>query len=146
MKNFILSAALAAVVIVPAVSLAAQYHYVDTTGTVRTITADNATQAFALAVNIAPHSGVAVDTGVLDSGDSVNGSGSMNTTTVVVVPNMTHAPVPNLYHYIDITGTVRNVTASSPAEAFALAVNIAPHSGVVVDAGTLANGDSVLGN
>jgi len=130
--------ALVATLVLPAVSLAATYHYVDTSGTVRSVEATSATDAMNNAVNMAPHSGVALDQGVLDSGDKVTGGGTMST------GNST--PVANQYHYVDVTGTVRNITASSPAQALALAVNKDPHSGVIADAGVLESGDSVNGN
>ena len=105
--------ALIALMAVPAVSVAATYHYIDTTGTVRTVEADTAAEAFVEAENIASHSGVAIDMGVLDGGDSV----SMTST--------------DMYQYVSITGDVQFVSATSPQAALIIPGDIAPHSGVL---------------
>jgi hypothetical protein len=137
MKNSIVSIlALGAIAVLPLASMAATYHYVDTSGTVRTIEANNAADASASATNIDPHSGVSLDMGVLDSGDSVNGTGT-NTVTVTATGSG------NTYHYVDTSGIVRTVVAASAAAALAAAVNIAPNSGVVTDTGALETGVSV---
>ena len=137
MKNSLVSIlALGAIAALPFASMAATYHYVDTSGTIRTIEAANSTDAMAMAVNLAPHSGVALDMGVLESGDSMNGTGT-NTGTVATTGSA------NTYHYVDTSGIIRTVTAASAAAALAAAVNIAPHSGVVTDTGVLQTGVSV---
>lgn len=137
MKNSLVSVlALGAIAVVPLASMAATYHYVDTSGTVRTIEAANSTDAMAMATNRDPQSGVALDMGVLESGDSVNGTGT-NTVTVTTTGSG------NSYHYVDTSGIVRTVVAASAAAALAAAVNIAPHSGVVTDTGALETGVSV---
>lgn len=127
----------AALLLAPMAAFAANYHYVDTSGTVRTITADSAIAAMNQAPNIAPTSGVTLDMGVLESGDSVMGPGSGGTSVAMGT---------NQYHYVDTTNTVRTVTANNAAEAFNRAVNIAPTSGVTRDMGILKAGDSVSGN
>lgn len=49
-----------------------KYHYVDNNNIVQSVMASSPEAALAAAVNIAPHSGVTLDTGVLDDGTSVN--------------------------------------------------------------------------
>jgi hypothetical protein len=56
------SAALLGALIIPAISFAATYEYVDTSGNLRTVNADNAQVATGAAVNIDPHSGVLLQT------------------------------------------------------------------------------------
>jgi hypothetical protein len=124
----------AAFLLTPLASFAATYHYVDTSGTVRTVSADNAAQAYAQAYNIAPHSGVTLDTGVLDSGDTVTGTNTGTASGSV-----------NEFHYVDANGVVRTVTATTPSQALNVATGIDVHSGVAVDRGVLDSGDTVPG-
>lgn len=49
------------------------YHYIDINGIVQTVMANNAAEAFSKAVNIGIHSGVALDAGLLETGDTVAG-------------------------------------------------------------------------
>ncbi|MBA3733175.1 hypothetical protein H0W91_02235 [Patescibacteria group bacterium] len=104
---------------------AATYQYVDTSGNMKTIIADNPQMALANAVNIAPHSGV-ISTTIVSS----------TPVTVVVTPTTTTAVVlgicnSNIYNYVDTSGTLQSVTASSASVALSNAINIAPHSGVI---------------
>ncbi|KND47396.1 MAG: hypothetical protein AB199_03130 [Parcubacteria bacterium C7867-004] len=76
MKKVLLSVfALAAIVAAPAVSLAATYAYVNTTGEVRTVEAASANQALSTAPNLGVHSGVMLIEDVSDPvvGDRVGG-------------------------------------------------------------------------
>jgi hypothetical protein len=50
------------------------YQYVDTNGVVQEVSATNAAEAFQMATNIDEHSGVQPDTGLLDEGDTVEGT------------------------------------------------------------------------
>lgn len=140
MKNFTLPnvlsgttllLAITAITSLPGIAFAENYFYINTSGSVQAVTAASPEAALALATNKAPRSGVAVDMGVLDVGDSVSGGQTMSDG--------------HQYHYIDQSGTVRTITAMSPAHAFSLAVGIASHSGVALDAGVLHAGDSVSG-
>jgi len=106
----------------PIATFAAAYQYVDVSGQVRDVTAASADQAFALAVNIAPNSGVALDTGTVSQGQQV---GSVMGATAVTVTQS------NLYQYVSVSGQVKTVAALTPAQALALATDIAPHSGVM---------------
>lgn len=131
MKKFLLAAlAFGAVAALPAASFAATYHYVDNSGTVRTIQADNASDAMMMASDRDPNSGVTLDTGVLDSGDTVTGTGSTSANA-------------DEYHYVDSSGIVRTVMAPSASVALSAAVNIGMHSGVAQDTGVLDSGVSV---
>lgn len=59
MKTIFLSMLIAlGSLVLPGLSYAAMYQYVDVTGSIQDITADNAEQALVTAVNIAPNSGV----------------------------------------------------------------------------------------
>ena len=120
----------------PAASFAATYHYVDTTGTVRTIEAANAADAFTNATNIAPHSGVGLDQGILESGDTI---------PVSTAAGMTHSGDPESYRYVDVNGTVREVVATSPSAALMMATDRDPNSGVLVYQGEVHVGQDVPG-
>jgi hypothetical protein len=117
-KLFIVASALA--LGFPVAAFAATYDYVDTTGTMRTIVADSAAQALAIAPNIALHSGVAIHTGTI---------ASASLPTVLGV-SFTPSGFLHTYQYVDIAGNMRTVQAGSPAEALQIAPNIAPNSGV----------------
>ncbi len=76
MKKVLLSVfALAAVVAVPAATMAATYAYVNTTGEVRTTEAASASQALMTAPNLGVHSGVMLIEDASDPivGDQVGG-------------------------------------------------------------------------
>lgn len=76
MKKVLLSVfALAAVVAVPAATMAATYAYVNTSGEVRTVEAATATAALNTAPNLGVHSGVMLIESTSDPvvGDKVNG-------------------------------------------------------------------------
>lgn len=133
MKTFALIGTLA-LFAAPAAVLAQEYHYIDMTGTVQTIEASSASSALQNAPGIAPTSGVAVDRGLLDEGDSVLG-----------VSGEVGGSGGNEYHYVDVTGTVQTLPAVSAQAALQNAPGIAPTSGVAVDLGVLDEGDSVLG-
>ena len=93
----------------PMTSFAATYLYVNTSGAIQTVTADNPNQALALAQNIDPHSGVMLQSGTIDS------SGTLS-----------------MYEYVNVNGTLSVVRANNPSQALALATDIAPHSGVMI--------------
>jgi hypothetical protein len=112
----------------PTAAFAATYHYVDNNGTIQTVTASNAAEAEAKAVNRDPNSGVALDTGVLDTGDGTVGNGNNGYVK---------------FYYVDQMNIVRGIVAATSQEAFAIAANIAPHSGVAQGAGYLEEGVSV---
>jgi N-acetylglucosamine kinase-like BadF-type ATPase len=116
-KVFLLTALLLAL---PAVSFAATYQYVDVNGTLQAVSAASSDQAFALASNIAPNSGV-----ILSEGDVNQSSVTTNTSYP-----------PGTYQYIDVNGNVKMVTAANADAALALATGIAPHSGVLNVAAT----------
>jgi hypothetical protein len=151
----------AALALVPAIGSAATYHYVDTSGTVRSVEADSAAEAFARADGIAANSGVALDlTGDIDNGEHVlgvstetdynagavlgastdNGWASMD--GGLVLGAATDGDNEN-YHYVDQSGVVRTVSAPSAYAAFSVATNIDEHSGVKLDLGQLDAGEVV---
>ncbi len=118
--------------LLPVATFAASYQYIDTGGTVRTVSAESSSEAVQLATNIDPHSGIMPASGSLSSGDNV-----------VVTPTPTASDGTQLYHYIDRNGVVQDVRARSAAEAMSLAVNMDSHSGVKLDMGVLRQGDTV---
>ncbi len=111
----------------PTASLAATYHYVNTSGEIQDTNAANAEQALAQAINIAPHSGVVLDMGFLNAGDSASLPGG--TTTDANYPSGT-------YQYINVNGDVKTVVAANASEALVAATGLALHSGVVNIAAT----------
>lgn len=106
------------VVVLPTVSLASTYQYVDNAGKIQSVEANSSSQALAIAPNIAPHSGVILgkiaNTGTTyDPGTTTNTSGSF-------------------YQYVDVNGNVQSVNAPNASTALATAPNISPHSGVIL--------------
>lgn len=120
----------------PAATFAATYHYVDTTGTVRTVEAVNANDAFNHAANIAVHSGVTLDQGLLEAGDQI---------PVANATGMTASNGMASYRYVDMTGTVREVIAASPNAALMMATDRDPNSGVLIYQGQVHVGQAVPG-
>ena len=111
-----------ATMVLPVIALASTYQYVDSSGTLRSVEASSPTEALARASNIGTHSGVMLV--------------SSNT---VIVPITYPTPIQsgngNLYQYIDVSGNLRTVRATSAAMALTTAPNIASHSGVMLIAG-----------
>ncbi len=95
---------------------AATYLYINTAGNIQTVEAISASQALAIAPNISAHSGVMLYSGLPTVITSVN----VNQTFPYVT-----------YQYVNTMGQVQTVIASSSAEAFSLATNIDPNSGVM---------------
>ena len=122
----------AALLLLPLATFAATYDYIDANGIVQSVQATSAADAMAKAINIDSHSGVKLDAGLLDVGDTVGGVGGAGDTSGT-----------QLYHYIDRNGVVQDVRAHSASEAMSLAVNMDPHSGVKLDRGLLQQGDTV---
>lgn len=124
MMKYILGLGTLAIIGLPFTALAATYFYVDTTGNVGSVEAPNANQALELTASVRDiHSGVTLDQGYLEgdeyiSVDNIYGTGGPVGLTT--------------YQYVDIHGDVQFVAAIDADQALALAVNIAPHSGVVL--------------
>jgi len=95
---------------------AATYQYVNTQGQLESISADSATEALRTASNLGSHSGVMLVSNV----------------TVQVVTTTSNGSNSNWYMYVNDSGVVITLSANSPAEAFAKAVNLATHSGVML--------------
>lgn len=105
------------------IALGATYLFVNTSGNLQSIEANNPTEAMALATNKALHSGVMLVTGT-----------SMPTTPTPT-PTPTN-PTPTgtglyTYMFVDTSGNLRTINANSPTEAMNLAPNKALHSGVM---------------
>lgn len=112
-------------------TLAATYYYVNTHGSVSSVNAQNASTALATAPDIAPHSGVAIDMGVMSTSSGSQSSSGNSTGTL------------HTYFYVDASGFTTSVVAPNPETAFALAANIAEHSGVALGEGNLQAGMKV---
>ncbi len=125
MKKLLITGTLmgAIMTLAPTLSLAATYQYVNTSGNVSVVTADNAFQAMTVA-DIASHSGVML----------VSGSVNNTVTTPVNYPVSTPATA-GTYQYINIYGNVKTINAGSAAAAMN-ASDISPHSGVMLMTGT----------
>jgi hypothetical protein len=93
---------------------AATYIYVTSSGQISSVSANNATEALAMAPNMAAHSGVMLTNG-----------------TPIQMPVQNIAQY-GQYAYVNTSGTVVFISANSPAEALANATNIATHSGVIL--------------
>jgi hypothetical protein len=121
----------------PALSYGATYMYVNNAGQVNTVIADSPAMAIATAPGIAPHSGVAL----------VSNTGVIPVTPTPVTPPVTYNVM--TYAYVNTSGIVVTISANSAASAYANAVNIAPHSGVMLLSNTSGNsgvvGDHVSG-
>lgn len=115
MKKTPFLAVIAAMGLLLAVPLGVQaitYHYIDIEGEVQTIEAGNASEALNVARVNGPtiHSGVKVDAGILDEGDTFA----------------------NIYHYVDINGNLKSIQAASMDAALFLATDKHPQSGMLL--------------
>lgn len=131
-KGSALMIASLAIISIPSLAFAETYNYVNTSGTIQKVTADSAQIALATAPNLAVHSGVAFDMGILQTGDTTTATNQSNNGM-------------NQYHYINTSGIVQTVFANNATEAYSKAVNIDPQSGMALDKGILETGDSVTG-
>lgn len=121
--------ALAALALLPTLSFAATYHYVNTSGEVAAVEAPNAHVALTLPDDIAPNSGVALDLGYLETEtEAVIGFGYSNSAGAEV------------YHYVNALGYTDTVVAPDAQTALMIAPNIAINSGVGVDQGLIDEG------
>ena len=100
------------------VASAATYLYVNTSGNVQSIEANNPTQAMAVAPNLAVHSGVMLVGGTPLAVGGIGGADVSVTS--------------NTYLYVDTNGNVRTVFANNSTQAMAIAPNKALHSGVML--------------
>lgn len=124
--------ALIALGLIPSLSFAATYFYVDTSGKVSAVEAPNAETAIAIAPDRAIHSGVALDMGYLEEGTDVNAFGYSNDTEGN-----------ELYHFVNSLGITDSVIAPDAHTALEIAPNIHVHSGVAVDRGIIEDGEVV---
>ncbi len=99
--------------VLPAITSAAVYQYVDTSGFVRSLEAVNAEDALRRvpALGGDPRTGVMLYSGTVQNGGPTSATG--------------------LYGYISANGTYKVISASSPAAALALATDIHPQSGII---------------
>lgn len=128
-KIFKLAVATLAVLGLASSALAATYQYVDTSGNLRSVEANSPEQAIAIAPNIALHSGVALSSGTA----FLTGTYTGNYTGSGVVTNQDTGITYSVttYQYVNTSGQVQAIQATSAEQAFEMAVNIAPHSGVM---------------
>lgn len=102
----------------PAISNAATYAYVNTSGAVVNTTANSPSIAIATAPNIALHSGVIL----------VNSNSNITAAPVVTTSGEQQIG----YLYVNASGEVVYVDANSSADAFSGSINIGSHSGVML--------------
>jgi len=111
-----------ALVLVPAVSSANIYKFVDTSGNLRSVEANSSTQALAIAYPLAYNSGVWL----------VERNGS--STTVPPIPTTPIPPISsgtgNYYLFVNTSGNLQGVWAPNSSVALTTAYPLAPHSGV----------------
>jgi len=117
--TFVTSLIVLGVVFFSSATFAATYLYVNTSGNLQGIEANNPTEAIATASNIATHSGVLL----------VNGTSAP---TYYGIGGVVLSATSNTYLYIDTSGNARTVFANNPEEAIAIAPDRAVHSGVVL--------------
>lgn len=92
---------------------AATYQYVNGSGEIKTVTADNATSALEMAPERAPRSGVML---VTSSNDALPSNGGAGMT----------------YGYVNMSGVIVEITAVSANDALLKATDRAPRSGVIL--------------
>ncbi len=112
------------------VTNAATYEYVNTSGGISSVTANNGSNAITLAPNLALHSGVILVDGSSNNVTSVYSSGNTQ------------------YMYVNESGVVTVVNANTSSGAFQDSVNISTHSGVMIinsDSDRNMVGDDVRG-
>lgn len=103
--------------ILPLVTSANTYQYVNTSGNLQTIEASTPGAAISNASNIAYNSGV-----IAGTISAIGGS----------YEPVTNSSGSNLYQFVDMQGNVKSIYANSASLAIANAVNIALHSGVIL--------------
>ena len=131
-----------ALALVPLISSAATYHYVDVEGETATVEAPNANTAIEIAPNRHPHSGVAIDRGEIEPGTDVTSgvvAGASTDTSVSIFGTGGAAT----YAYVNQSGMTAMVNASSPETALLRAPNIDENSGVVIYVGDIEPGTPV---
>ncbi len=126
--------ALAGVGLVPFLSSAATYHYVNSQGETDTIEAPDAQTAIATAPNIASNSGVAIDMGLIEDGTLVTA------TAIRAAGGQRVDGISGTYHYVTAQGVTDSVSAPSASVALEIAPNIASNSGVAIDNGFIEDG------
>jgi hypothetical protein len=106
--------------VLPTVSFANTYLYVDSGGRLQSMQANSSTEALATAPNIKFNSGVML----VSAGEFIGGIGGSFESPV----NLSGT----FYQFVDVNGNIQSINAGSSAEALANAVNIAPNSGVIL--------------
>ena len=110
-------------------AFAATYQYVDTAGNLRSVEANSPEQALAIAPNIGIHSGVDLYSGTALNSTTYTGnytgSGLASNQDTGVTYNAT------TYQYVNTSGQLQTIPATNAEQAFSLATNIAPKSGVI---------------
>ena len=133
MKSIITGMLVAGVLtILPAMTFASTYEYVNTSGGLSSLTANSATEALEAVSSMGSNSGVML----------ISGNNEVSTYN----PNQV-----NQYIYVNSSGVVTTISANTPTQAFASATNIAVHSGVMdvnstSDQSLVGNSLTVYGN
>lgn len=120
MKQLTTTLVALAVLVLPAVSLASTYQYVNSAGALQSTEANSSAEALAIASNLGIHSGVMLL--------GTNGIGGIGGNLVLPVTNTGG----NFYQYIDANGNVQSLNAVNSSVALANAYNIGANSGVIL--------------
>lgn len=105
-----------ALLLLPAISMANTYHFIDTSGNRQSMEANNSSIALATAYQLGINSGVMM----MEKGDSV-----------VVIPIVTTGSG-NYYHFIDTSGNLQGMWAANSSIAIGTAHQLGIHSGVMM--------------
>jgi hypothetical protein len=129
----------AALALVPFTSMAATYHYVNTSGETASVEAPDAQTALAIAPDRHPNSGVAIDEGMIDDGEDVTAPAASASGDT----SLYGTGGADTYSYVNQAGVTAMVTAPNPETALVTAPNIDEHSGVVIYVGDIEPGTPV---
>lgn len=117
----------------PAVSFASTYQFIDTSGNLKSVEANSATEALNTAYHLAVHSGVILATSYSKL-DAMGGSDTSTNTAYTTADDYKYTGTggANMYAYVKTNGDIGYITADSVSSALANATDIMYNSGVQV--------------
>jgi hypothetical protein len=114
-KNFLKGFMVMTVLVLPGISMANTYQFIDTGGSLQSVQADNSSTALNTAYQLGIHGGVMLTgMGNLFLPTSVNNTGTGN-----------------YYQFVDTNGNLQGVWAANSLEELATAYRLGIHSGVI---------------
>ena len=131
-----------ALALVPLISSAATYHYVNVEGETATVEAPDPTTAIAVAPLRHPNSGVAIDLGEIEPGTDVT-SGVVAGASTDNSVSLFGTGGADTYAYVNQSGMTAMVSAANPQDALMSAPNIDENSGVAIYVGDIEPGTPV---